>query len=881
MGMRHATIHPDTDLILDLRLPYRLWDLDLFHNKFGDRSSLTTRRVQHQFANIEEYVTVTMAAVVMEGLFIEKAAFELRYMEFSARFYCLTPESTDCIAVVDLADRDLSKHFGGILDAHLEAGQDIMLSFRPRPHLGYASHQRKIQDLVGNIPAKVALPPKSLQNADNSKLRLECAIADLCPQYMPRNELIIASDNYNVSPLYRWVPPRPVWLKLKDTTKAMRRAFNGVARLVPNPSGYDEPDNEYDSECDFSMPLAPSPLAPQGHIILDFLCGNSIPRYFEYDLVASVSDEDGQRMANLLPPGLRALGKPILSKLPCGISLITGGPGCGKSMKLAITAGLCILQSLPTLLTSTQPESIDASLVKVVNVLRAIGRAGIVVVRVYNHFDDVRACQRVVHNENWETGVPRSHSKWNSAFSLAAWLAFLVRDGLNPLTGQPSEPIHHLSNAPCVRALQHAMSRCAIPGISGRQLAAEQHRRTEFMKETMTLILGEAMLVAATPHSALDAHLKATTQRVKALLVDEAATMPEAMLLQLVFPLQKVFAFAFDKKQSPVYSDSKSQYGGPRINSLEDQYVLSTADRLMMLSWPVDQQSQQIRMLPGLMDPARETFYSHDEIIDVSPPGQDRSIGRKVEEWYHSRVQARGQGPRFSYPPSGKYWPAFLNVTGSQCAFNKNTKSSCNEKMWAQVWPILRDTFLDPSSRFAIPPEKICFLVPYRAEAMNISESLKAEGFFVRTQISQVDRPGASSGIPIPDLPLGNEDDPTESSTSDNVMGARVPNYRPGGPCVSTIDAFQGQDADLVIFVTTVTEESGPKVLRNKHHLCVAMTRMRQALLVIGDQAVSTFKPKAFASNQQNGRSVADAWEANSKEFKEIWNWFVVNSRVI
>lgn len=124
VGMRHASIHPDTDLVIDLRLPDRVWDLDLYLRRFGDPSSLTKRRVQHRFTDVEEYVTVTTAAVIMEGLFIEKAACKLRYMQFSARSYCLTPESTECIVVIDLADRDLSKHFGGIKDTYF-AGSDM------------------------------------------------------------------------------------------------------------------------------------------------------------------------------------------------------------------------------------------------------------------------------------------------------------------------------------------------------------------------------------------------------------------------------------------------------------------------------------------------------------------------------------------------------------------------------------------------------------------------------------------------------------------------------------------------------------------------------------------------------------------------------------
>ncbi|KAJ4414760.1 hypothetical protein N0V82_007752 [Gnomoniopsis sp. IMI 355080] len=883
-GMRTAAIYPDKDRIRELGFPRRVWDLDAFLKKFGAPVQSKHRPPLLQFADIKEYVTVTMAAVIMEGLFIEKAAMQLRSMPFRARFYRLTPESTECIVIVDLDGRSLAKHFGGALDSYLEPGQEILLAFRKGPSTTMSAHERKMDDLIGHVNAEVALPPKSERDSDKSELWLQCAVSQLYPRHITEGDIITGSHTPGATHTDSSTAPRAVWLKIGDTTKAMRRAFNGVARILPG-DGANETRNGYDSECDLSMPLTPPSSTTNGHILLDVLCGNAVPHYFDYDLVAGVPEEHGRRMANLFPPGLRAPAHEILSSIPCGISLITGAPGCGKSMKLALVAGLCILQDFPVLLTATQHKAIDACMDKIVSVLCAGGRVDIVILRVYGKNEDLQACQRVVRNQDWKTGAYRSHSKWTPAFSLAAWLAFLVKGEPNPLTWESATTTHPLCNAPCVLALQDAMERCDnIMGMSASELSTQQTRRTKYVKETIALLLSNASLVAATPHAALDAQLKDTTQRVKALIVDEAATMPEALLLQLVFQ-QKVFAFAFDKKQLPAHSDSKSTIGERRVNPLEDQYILSTADRLMMLSWPVDQQRQQIRMLPGLMDPARATFYPHDGIEDIEPPNRDHSIGKKVEAWYHSRAQQRGPRSRFSSPPSGKYWPAFLNVEGTECVVNKNTNSSSNQSMWDQVWPMLRTAFFDPNSRFAIPPEKICFLVPYRAQAVLISESLMDSGFHVRVQLGEKSEVPSAVRAPrvneIPDYPQGGEDDPAEPITNENVKGARVPYHRPGGPCVSTIDAFQGQDAELVVFITTVNSETGPKFLRNKNRLCVAMTRMRQALLVVGDQGAKDFKPPSGKKNRQGDEVDGAGQRANTKEFKAIWGWFAVNKRVI
>lgn len=52
--------------------------------------------------------------------------------------------------------------------------------------------------------------------------------------------------------------------------------------------------------------------------------------------------------------------------------------------------------------------------------------------------------------------------------------------------------------------------------------------------------------------------------------------------------------------------------------------------------------------------------------------------------------------------------------------------------------------------------------------------------------------------------------------------------------CV-TIDSYQGQEKDLVFFFSTVSASSGPKFVANANRLCVAFTRMRQGLVVVGD----------------------------------------------
>ena len=57
------------------------------------------------------------------------------------------------------------------------------------------------------------------------------------------------------------------------------------------------------------------------------------------------------------------------------------------------------------------------------------------------------------------------------------------------------------------------------------------------------------------------------------------------------------------------------------------------------------------------------------------------------------------------------------------------------------------------------------------------------------------------------------------------------------GACrVGTVDSFQGQETDLVVFSATRSNAFGDMgFLRDPRRLCVAITRARRGLVVVGD----------------------------------------------
>lgn len=331
---------------------------------------------------------------------------------------------------------------------------------------------------------------------------------------------------------------------------------------------------------------------------------------------------------------------------------------------------------------------------------------------------------------------------------------------------------------------------------------------------------------------------------------------------------QSIFLLAFDPCQLPTFSASKTSPIDPWVNTYESQYILSLAERLHILEWPVISMDQQFRMLPGLMDPAREVFYAHRNNEDVIEPGADTSIAAIVKSW----AQMMGA----LAPPSGKFWPVFLNIRDTECKMEKETKSSINKEMWERFFGVLWHD-LAPNSGFRVPWDKICIITPYRAMTNYIQEYLHRPGLDLTT--STID-PWDTTNIPTP----------AQDATLDAAMGALVvadavdhsavpdgpePTVRMHNPMsidVATIGSYQGQEKDLVFFFSIVSASSRPKFVANPNRICIAFTRMRYALIVVGDLATRTKSKKAVTD---------DGLHLDTRAFNALWRWFPENERVV
>lgn len=271
-------------------------------------------------------------------------------------------------------------------------------------------------------------------------------------------------------------------------------------------------------------------------------------------------------------------------------------------------------------------------------------------------------------------------SKWRPHLSVAFWVAYYLGMESSPWTDRRLDA----TTAPqCFHDAQH-LARQLDEAPDDLPESQKSRRRNTFsvhLDKCIDHVYSSALLVAVTPYAALGKMAKwFTRNRASVLAVDEAAAIDEAHVLQCTYN-QAVFLFAFDLQQLLTFSASKTSPMVPRVNTYQDQYVCSLAERLSTLEWPIMLMDQQFRMLCGLFDPARKAFYRRRGIEDVMSAGTDTSIDHNVEMW--------------------------LMV----------------------LWP----DFLSPTTEFHVDWARLCILTPYRATTNYIQDFLHERGLNLTT----------------------------------------------------------------------------------------------------------------------------------------------------
>lgn len=815
------------------------WNFDVLRQHLGYPSSFPKRDpylARRRFDDITHYVNIQLSAVVMENLFIQQAALELRSSPFAARFF--TPSRSirgKCMAIIDLGGENLSDKYHGILDNYLECGQDVAVCFRPPPpsHIRGSTKARKVDKPVW--VGRFVTAPRQFQR-EIPRVSL-CVLIYLSPDHPPP---VAIADVGTYSGYNSNLPTYEVYLRLEDTSKAARRNFNGIARLAPPPI-----DNDWirdgDSEADLTGVQPHLAGASRGHSLMhaaqdasgvtgqgadtfrSLLCGMTAAGYFEFDMLSGVESATKDRILAGIHHTRRAQRVEFMSRIPCATLLIHGAPGCGKSEQLAGCITLCVAQNMPVLLTASRHEAVDACLRKVEVMVKTSG-LDCTIIRAFDAAEDKEACKRVFRYRNqWRNAEFRVRSKWRPHLSVAFWVAYYLGMESSPWTDRHLDA----TTAPqCFHDAQH-MARQLDDAPDDMPESQKSRLRNTFsvhLDKCIDHIYSSALLVAVTPYAALGKMVKwFTRNRASVLAVDEAAAIVEAHVLQCVYN-QSVFLFAFDPQQLPTFSASKTSPIVPRVNTYEDQYICSLAERLYTLEWPIMLMDQQFRMLPGLFDPARDVFYQRRAIQDVTTPDADAAIAHNVEMW----VMDKGGSP----PQPGKYWPVFVDIRGTKCEKLPDSKSSINKAMWKIFFDkVLWPDFLSPGAPFHVDWNKLCILTPYRAMTNHIQDFLHERGLDLTTDTlpfhhdDGVPDQSQDENLAAAMSALVVAEDPDDSNRPDGPEPT-VRTHKPMSLDCATIDSYQGQEKDIVFSSSTVSASSGPKFVAIPNCLCVAFNHL-------------------------------------------------------
>jgi len=135
----------------------------------------------------------------------------------------------------------------------------------------------------------------------------------------------------------------------------------------------------------------------------------------------------------------------------------------------------------------------------------------------------------------------------------------------------------------------------------------------------------------------------------------------------------------------------------------------------------------------------------------------------------------------------------------------------------------------------AVKASQICILTPYSKQVQIIRSTLQQEALLLRKRNSKKPLSSTSSMTNITTTSTSSSTTPS-ASTSTSYSSTIVKSILNDEIRVGTIDSFQGQECDIVLF-SAVRSNSFQELgfVRDPRRLCVALTRARKGLIVLGD----------------------------------------------
>lgn len=307
-------------------------------------------------------------------------------------------------------------------------------------------------------------------------------------------------------------------------------------------------------------------------------------------------------------------------------------------------------------------------------------------------------------------------------------------------------------------------------------------------------------------------------------VLDEAAQCTEpALLCALVAARAEQLVMVGDTKQLPPTVASSSK-------ELRESLGISPMERLEKYGL-VEQKTLQIqyRLVQALLDHPSKYFYNGlvksatESAAKRMPLVDQKLITGAFSEVEEDSIEA---------PPAGFAWPnpllplAFISVGGGEAevvhASSLGLAGRSNPREAKLVAEIVADILEEGELRSS----QIYILTPYSKQVSAIRLALEKES------LRRLHRSNNN-----------NRRKKVERGDSKNALSTQITMTdlvkSMNDVCVGTVDSFQGQENEAVIF-SAVRSNSFSELgfLRDPRRLCVALTRARKALIILGDPTV-------------------------------------------
>lgn len=315
--------------------------------------------------------------------------------------------------------------------------------------------------------------------------------------------------------------------------------------------------------------------------------------------------------------------------------------------------------------------------------------------------------------------------------------------------------------------------------------------------------------------------------RFPLVVLDEAAQCTEpALFCALVAARAEQLVMVGDTKQLPPTVASSSK-------ALRESLGVSPMERLEK-SGLVEQTILQIqyRMVQALLDHPSKYFYNGLVRSAVELTARTKAKEDQISISGAFAPVEEDPAAAVSSPPGGIVWPnpllplAFVGVGGGDAevlhGFSVGLAGRSNPTEAKLVARIVADILEEGE----LTSSQICILTPYSKQVSLIRSTLEDESLLRRNRnrnMNQINEDDISTGVSN-----------TLASSAAMTTVRSINDVR-----VGTVDSFQGQETELVIFSAVRSNNfSELGFLRDPRRLCVALTRARRGLIILGDSTV-------------------------------------------